>query len=72
MTFKDKTKYLIDYILCKDYQKCKFVSDIHKCARCGKDHKRILVYELLNPTDNHKYFTTCPSTKQPLFIEVVP
>lgn len=53
------------------YNKSIFTTTIKECVRCGREHKNIPIYELLNPSDDYLLFTLCPITGQPILIKVV-
>lgn len=46
-----------------------FFMNLTGCARCEGHHPNLPVFALNNPPDDYKFFSTCPSTKQPILVK---
>ncbi len=43
---------------------------ISGCARCGGTHKDLQFKEFTNPIGKYRYFTTCPTLKEPILMGI--
>lgn len=45
------------------------VKDVHRCARCGAEH--LLTFQpLSNPPEAFTHWATCPTTREPVLLQV--
>lgn len=45
--------------------------DICGCQRCQQNHRDVKFQRLANPTDDWRWWATCPVTRQPILLRVV-
>ena len=45
--------------------------DVRFCVCCGQDHNGLVVRTLSNAPDVFTYYTTCPTTGQPIIVKFV-
>jgi hypothetical protein len=48
-----------------------FRTTITGCARCGQEHKNILVKRLTHPIGEYKWFAICPDNNEPILVKII-
>jgi hypothetical protein len=48
-----------------------FRTTITGCARCGQEHKNILVAKFGRPAGQYQWWAICPNTGEPIMIEII-
>lgn len=47
-----------------------FFTSVKNCNRCSSDHDEVWFTMLTNPPDDWKYWGTCPTLGEPIFLKV--
>jgi hypothetical protein len=51
--------------------KAEITVDVKHCARCGKDHEKVIFKKLTQPGPRHSHWAPCPTNQEPIMMRVV-
>jgi hypothetical protein len=51
--------------------KAEITVDVKQCARCGKDHEKVVFKKLTQPGPRHSHWAPCPTNQEPIMMRVV-
>lgn len=51
--------------------KAEITVDVKCCARCGKDHEKVVFKKLTQPGPRHSHWAPCPTNQEPIMMRVV-